>query len=162
MDKYFRTEDGERVNILDHCREVLAEHPDAEILVGTDSQNSKSKSYYSTAVVFRYGTRGAHYVYNNEIVPKIKDLFTRLFKECEYSVEIAEFISKNSAYKVSAIELDFNDFKKTKSTPLISATKGWCESLGYRAVLKSGEMIACKAADHIVRKIKEKRRKQAA
>ena len=152
MDRYFRTEQNERVNVIEHCREVLAKEPTARILIGTDSQNSKTHSKYSTVVVFRYGLRGAHYIYCNVKVPKIKDLFSRLFKECELSLDIAEFITKNSSYKIEAIELDFNDLKKTKSTPLISATKGWVESLGYKAILKSGEMIACKAADHICRR----------
>ncbi len=151
MDKYFRTEKGERVNVIEHCREILGQYPKAEILIGTDSQNSKSHSWYSTVIVYRYGTNGAHYVYNTIKVPKIKDLFSRLFKECELSVEIAEYISQYTSYKVGAIELDFNDFKSTKSTPLVSATRGWVESLGYKAVLKSGEMIACKAADHCCR-----------
>jgi len=151
MDKYFRKENGARVNVIEHCADILAEYPNAEILISTDSQNTKKESKYATVIVFRYGFKGAHYIYNKENFPKIRDLFSRLFKECELSLNIAEFITSNSAFRISAIELDFNDFKKTKSTPLISATKGWCESLGYRTILKSGEMIAAKAADHVCR-----------
>ena len=151
MGKYFQTERGERVNVIEHCRQVLGTYPDAKILIGTDSQNTKTSSRYSTVIVFRYGRSGAHYIFNTIKVPKIRDLFTRLFKECELSLEIAEHITYNSSYKVAGIELDFNDFKITKSTPLVSATKGWCESLGYTTILKSGEMIACKAADHCCR-----------
>lgn len=159
MDKYFKTEDGKRVHLVEHCREVLGTHPAAQILIGTDSQSGKKTTKYATVVVFRYGTRGAHYVYSVANFTKIRDIFSRLFKECELSLEIAEYITHNTSYRVAAIELDFNDFSVTKSTPLISATKGWCESLGYKAVLKSGEMIACKAADHVVRD-KGKRKKQ--
>lgn len=151
MDKYFRTEKGEKVNVIDHCKKILGTYPKAEILIGTDSQNGKTTSRYSTVIVFRYGACGAHYIYLTTKVPKIRDLFTRLFKECELSIEIAEYITENSSYKIAGIELDFNDFKVTKSTPLVSATKGWVESLGYKAILKSGEMIACKAADHCCR-----------
>lgn len=151
MEKYFRLESGEIVNVLDHCREILSKYPDAQILVGCDSQNTKIFTKYSVAIVFRYGNTGAHFIYQNIKVSKIRDLFNRLFKECELSLEIARYISENTAYKIAGIELDFNDFKKTKSTPLISATKGWCESLGFKAILKSGEMIACKAADRMCR-----------
>ena len=147
MEKYFRKESGDRVGLIDHCKEILGTHPNAEILIGCDSQNSKIWSRYSVAVVFRYGSSGAHYIYTNVKVPKIKDLFTRLFKECELSLEIADFITENTSYKIGAVELDFNNFKITKSTPLISATKGWVESKGYKLMLKSGEMIACRAAD---------------
>lgn len=151
MEKYFRLEGGEKVNVIDHCSKILGEYPNAEILIGCDSQNTKNNTKYSVVIVFRYGLKGAHYVYQNVKVPKIRDLFTRLFKECELSLEIAEYINNNTSYKVKAIELDFNDSKITKSTPLISATKGWCESLGYKVTLKSGEMIACKAADKCCR-----------
>lgn len=151
MEKYFRTDDGSRVDVIEHCSRILCAFPSAEILIGTDSQNEKKTTDYAVVIVFRYGNNGAHFIYNKIKVPKIKDMFTRLFKECELSVEIAEHISKNTSFKISALELDFNDFKKTKSTPLISATKGWGESLGYRVILKSGEMFACKAADHILR-----------
>lgn len=152
MEKYFRTEDGKVVNVIEHCRQVLGTYPAAQILIGTDSQNSKTHSKYSTVIVFRYGNIGAHYIFNTTKVSKIKDLFKRLFKECELSLDVAEYITNNTSYKVAAIELDFNDFKITRSTPLVSATKGWCESLGYKTILKSGEMIACKAADHCCRK----------
>lgn len=152
MEKYFKTEEGEIVNILEHCRKVLSLYPSAKILIGTDSQNTKVSSRYSTVIVFRYNLKGAHYIYNTTNIPKIKDLFSRLFKECELSIEIANYITEKTSYKIDGIELDFNDFKKTKSTPLISATKGWCESLGYRTILKSGEIIACKAADHCCRR----------
>lgn len=156
MKNYFRKENGEVVNLLTHCKEIMCKYPDAKILIGTDSQNTKLKSKYCVVVVFRYGSKGAHYIYKSIKVDKIKDMFTRLFKECEMSLEVAEFISKYSSYKIEAIELDFNDFKKTKSTPLVTATKGWCESLGYKTILKSGEMIAVKAADHECRKRNEK------
>lgn len=151
MEKYFKLESGERVNVIDHCSKILGEFPNTEILIGTDSQNGKKNSVYTTVIVFRYGFRGAHFIYNTVSIPKIKNIFTRLFKECEYSMEIAQFITDNTSYKIGAIELDFNDFKKTESTPLIAGTKGWCESLGYKVMLKSGEMYACKAADHVLR-----------
>ncbi len=156
MEKYFRKENGEVVSLIEHCKDVLGTEPNAEILIGCDSQNSKAWSYYAVAVVFRYGNRGAHYIYTVTKVPKIKDIFIRLFKECELSLEVADFISNNTAYKIAAVELDYNNFKITKSTPLVSATKGWVESKGYKAILKSDEVIACKAADKHSRKRKNK------
>lgn len=158
MEKYFKLVTGQKVNLIEHCSEILGKYPNAEILIGCDSQNHKQYTRYAVAVVFRYGLSGAHYIHTIVKVDKIKDLFTRLFKECELSLEVAQFITENTAYRVKAIELDFNNFKVTKSTPLISATKGWAESLGYKVVLKDGEMIACKAADkHARRKKRDKK-----
>lgn len=151
MEKYFRKESGEIVNVIEHCSDIISLYPDTKILIATDSQNNKTNSKYSTVIVFRYGMRGAHYIYSNSTFPKIRDLFTRLFKECELSLEIAEYIKENTIFKIEAIELDYNDIKSTKSTTLIPATRGWVESLGYKAILKSGEMIASKAADRCCR-----------
>lgn len=155
MKKYFKQENGDIIDLIEHCSEILGKYHDAEILIGTDSQNGKKKrggnTHYVTVVVFRYGYRGAHFIYQKSEVPKIRDIFKRLFKECELSVEVANYLNENTSYKIKAIELDFNDFKKTESTPLIAGTKGWCESLGYKVMLKSGDMYACKAADHVLR-----------
>lgn len=154
MEKYFKQIDGKRVNLIEHCSEILGKYPNAEILIGCDSQNHKQYTRYAVAVVFRYGISGAHYIFTIVKTDKIKDLFTRLFKECELSLEIANFITENTSYKVKAIELDFNNYTITKSTPLISATKGWCESLGYTVILKDGDKIASRAADKHCRKKK--------
>lgn len=158
MEKYFKLVTGERVNLIEHCSEILGKYPNAEILIGCDSQNHKQYTRYAVAVVFRYGISGAHYIFTIVKEDKIKDLFTRLFKECELSLETAQFITENTSYKVGAIELDFNNYAITKSTPLISATKGWCESFGYKVILKDGEKIASRAADkHCRRKKRDKK-----
>jgi predicted RNase H-related nuclease YkuK (DUF458 family) len=104
------------------------------------------------AVVLRYNKRGGHVLFNKFKVDRIRDHWTRLWKECEYSLEVAEWLSSNSPIKIEAIELDYNTAKITESTKLVSATRGWIESLGYRTKLKPDDMIACKAADAICRK----------
>jgi uncharacterized protein len=151
MDNYFRTEQNELVNVIEHTLKQIDEHKHVKIYVATDSQNFAESTVYATAIVFRYGLRGAHYIYSKLKVPRIKNTFERLFKEAELSIELAEHLTSTIPVAIEAIELDYNNKKITKSTPLISSTKGWAESLGYKVKVKPDEMIAAKAADHLCR-----------
>lgn len=152
MIRYFKKLDSnEIVDLLDYCVEKIAENKNVKIYIGTDSQNKKEHTVYTTAVVFRNEQRGAHFIYKKIRVPKIKDLFSRLYKECELSLEVVEWVKSNSALSIEAVELDYNNAKITKSTNLVAATRGWVESLGYTAKVKPEVLIAIKAADWICR-----------
>lgn len=151
--KYFKTlELGEKVELVDYVIQKLVENKHIKIYIGTDSQNYGGFTHYATCVVLRYNQRGGHVLYNKVKVPRIRDHWTRLWKECELSVEAANWLSDNSSIKVEFLELDYNTVKITESHKLVSATRGWVESLGYKCRLKPDEMIACKAADFICRK----------
>lgn len=151
--KYFKIlESSERVELLEYIVSKLKENPHIKIYIGCDSQNYGGFTHYAVAVVLRYNQRGGHVLFNKFKVARIRDHWTRLWKECEYSLEVANWLSEQAPIKIEAIELDFNTVKLTESHKLVSATKGWVESLGYKAKLKPEEMIACKAADVICRK----------
>lgn len=152
MNKYFNIlESKEKVDLLDYIVEKLREEPNIKIYVGTDSQNYGGYSHYATAVVLRYNQRGGHVLYQKIKVPRIRDHWTRLWNECQYSLDVALWLKENSPIQVEVIELDFNSVKLTESHKLVSATKGYVQSMGFNVRLKPDEMIACKAADHICR-----------
>ena len=151
MNKYFKTEEGLLVNVLEHTVDLLKSNPDMKIYIATDSQNYGANTVYATAIVFRFGLNGAHYVYNKQRIPRIRNHFNRLYKEGELTIECAEYITSNLSIKIHALEFDYNDAKKTASTSLVPIMKGWSESLGYQALTKPDIMIASKAADHLAR-----------
>lgn len=152
MNKYFKIlETKQKVDLLQYIVDKISENPHLKIYIGTDSQNFGRDTYYATAVVLRYNQRGGHVLYQTEKVPRIYNHWNRLWKECEKSVEVAQWLKESSSIGVECIELDYNTKKITESNKLVSATKGWVESLGYKARLKPDEMIACKAADHVCR-----------
>lgn len=151
MTKYFLTDEGKHVNLIDHIIEEVKENPYTKIYISTDSQNYGARTVFATAIVFRYGLRGAHYVYRKDRVPRIRDTFSRLWKEAEYTIEIAEYITSLVPVKIEALEFDYNNKKVTKSTNLVTSVTGWAKSLGYNALVKPDEMIAAKAADHVCR-----------
>lgn len=152
MVRFFKKgETNETVDLLDYCVDMIKINPNIKLFLGTDSQNRRHHTVYTTVIVFRFNKRGAHFIYRTIKVPRIRDRFTRLWRECEYSVEVAEWLKDNSAIRIEKIELDYNSLKQTESTALVKPTRGWCESLGYIAVTKPDELIAIKASDHCCR-----------
>lgn len=152
MIRYFNVlETNEKVDLLEYIAEKIKENPYIKIYIGTDSQNFGGYTHYATAVVLRYNQRGGHVLYKREKIGRIRDHFTRLWKECEYSLEVAQWLRDISAINVEAIELDYNSAKITESSKLVSATVGWCKGEGFNVKVKPDEMIAAKAADHVCR-----------
>jgi predicted RNase H-related nuclease YkuK (DUF458 family) len=155
MTKYFELEDRTLVNIIEHTRQQLLEYNSLKVYIGTDSQDyGKNKikiSRFATAIVYRYGNRGAHYVFCLEDVPKIRVMYNRLFEEAVRTIATADLITAEIPIAFEALEFDYNHIKKFKSHPLIANVKGWVTGLNYTPVFKSGNMWACKAADHICR-----------
>ena len=149
MEKYFRTEEGERVNIVEHTLQQIEKWPNLTIRIGTDSQNYSGITRYVTAIVYRYGNRGAHYIFFKEEVPRIKSEWNRLYDEGVRTVLAADLIISEIPIAVEALEFDYNDARKTLSSQLVDVFKNWGT---FKSVFKSGDMLACKAADHICRK----------
>lgn len=151
MDKYFRTEEGELVNIVEHTLQQIEKWPNLKIYIATDSQDKDGKSKFATAIVYRYGNRGAHYIFFREDVPRMRSMHTRLFEEAVRTIDTALLISEEIPVAFEGLEFDYNHIKKFKSHKLISEVKGWVQGLNMVPVFKSGQMIAAKAADHICR-----------
>lgn len=152
MEKYFKTQEGEKVNIIDHTLEQLNKWPNLKMYIGTDAQDYGKITRFATCIVYRYGHRGAHFIYLMEEVPTIRDLYTRLYQEGTRTVDVALLITEHlPAVTFEALEFDYSDIKKTKSTPVIQALKGWVRGLNMNASFKSGEQLATKAADHVCR-----------
>lgn len=149
MDKYFRTEEGERVNVVEHTLQQVEKWPNLTIRIGTDSQNYSGITRYVTAVVYRYGHRGAHYIFFREEVPRVRNEWNRLYDEGIRTVQAAEILTSEIPIAIEALEFDYNDNKKTLSSQLVNIFKNWGD---FKAAFKSGDMLACKAADHICRK----------
>lgn len=145
--KVFKTIQGDRVDVVKHTIKILKEHPNAEIHIGTDSQNNKHITKYATVIAYRYGSKGVHYIVYKQNIPRINDIFTRLWKETEMSLEIAEWLNQHVNVKIQ-IDMDYNSDEEYKSNKLISACKGWATSLGYIVNVKPDNQIATHAADH--------------
>ena len=159
MEKYFRTQQGKLVDILDYSVEQVSKNPHTKIYVGTDSQVYGADIKYTVCIVYRVGSRGAHYIYRNIIkdrpprdVPKEMQVGLRLNDEVYITMEVVQHILDNTSIKIEAVEFDFNDEEEHLSNKATSMATGWTKGLGLVPHIKPEELLACKAADHICRR----------
>ena len=143
----FKDINGNIIDPVDHTREIIRKNPFVEVHVGTDSQSLAKITQYITVIAYRFGNRGVHYILKKNGVPQIKDLWTRLWKETELSIDIAETIKK-SLNVIPEIDLDYNENESFKSNKLVNASKGLANSLGYKVNIKPHIQIATRAADY--------------
>lgn len=161
MDKYFRLEGGERVNIVEHTLEQVTKWPHLKVTIGTDSQDHGKKTRYVTAVVFRYGHRGAHYAYHREEVAKERTMYERLFNEAVRTIETAQMIDSEIPIAFEGLEFDYNEIPDFNSHKLLSQIKGWAMGLQYKPIFKSDQLMAVRAADHICKRRTKKGRRRS-
>lgn len=152
MEKYFKNVENQYVNVVKHTIEQLEKYPDLKIYIATDSQDD-DRTRFATCIVYRYGLRGAHYIFYKEEVPKIPVMYNRLFEEAVRTIAAADMLKKHiPTIQITALEFDYNQIPKYKSNMLVQQIGGWAVGLGYNAVFKGGEMIASKAGDHECRR----------
>ncbi len=146
--KMFKKVNGDGVgDVVKHTLTLLADNPQIEIHVGTDSQNIGNITSYSTVIAYKFGSRGVHYIVSSQKVPKISDQWSRLWREAELSIEVAQWLTQQISSIKLYIDLDYNSDENYFSNKLVSAAKGWATSLGYSVNIKPSEQIATKAAD---------------
>lgn len=149
MIKIFKKESGEIVgDIIEYTIKILREHKDVKIFVGTDSQNKKYNTTYVTCVAYKYGTRGAHFVYYRDNIKKMRDRRTRLWGEVERSIEVARHLEANNL-KVECVEFDFNEKELARSHDMVAAACGYATGYGFKSNVKPETQSACRASDHM-------------
>ena len=145
--RLFKNIKGERIDPIAHTLKILKDYPNVQIHIGSDSQNIGKKTRYATVIAYRYGSRGVHYILSKKNEALLKDMWSRLWKEAEMSIDVAEWLTNQISVRVE-IDMDYNSDENFKSSKLISATKGWANSLGYKVNVKPNNQIATKAADY--------------
>lgn len=141
----------ETVNLLGYVNHVLEKNPDTKIYIGCDSQTYASKTVYVTTVVFRYENRGAHVIYQKEIVPRVKDLWSKLWGELQRSIDVAGYLKVEGKIEIYQIDLDYNSNPKHKSNVIVKTAIGYMESMGYNYAVKPQTLIAISVANELCR-----------
>lgn len=158
MERYFRTEKGQLVDIIDYAANQIKLNPTTKIIIGCDSQVHGPKITYVLCIIFRFGANGAHGIHKRikedrppKNVPQGEQVLERLSNEVYKTMELAQYISDNSSIKIHAVEFDFNEEEIHMSNKLIAMATGWAKGLGYNVRVKPEELLACKYADYLCR-----------
>lgn len=168
MKEKFKKLGGEQIaDVGAYIRDYLKVYPQTSIYVGTDSISKRGKVNYATVIALYDEIRkdGVHYIFKRDKEIGKVDIFSRMWREVEKSIEVAEYLEieldghlkrhtiedlmvmKNPAggyYKVNqnklcVIDVDINTDPgggKNKSYVAYEAAKGWLVGLGYRARFK--------------------------
>ncbi|MDG1262648.1 MAG: ribonuclease H-like YkuK family protein [Flavobacteriales bacterium] len=136
-----------RFDFAQYINSFWKTYPHCELHIGCDSQNFKTYTVYVTTIVFRFPEAGAHVIYRKERVPKILDMWTKLWGETERSVALADAIRSECGIKVKQIDLDFNTNPAFPSNKLLSASAGYANSMGFNCKAKPNLLMAVWAAN---------------
>ena len=137
-------------DIQKYINDVIMLFPETKIYVGTDSQNSSRMTTYATVIVLHFNEndngKGAHVIYCKELMPKIRDKYTRLWGEVERSLEVSNIL-KGYNISVKNVDLDFNEDPKYKSNDILRAAVGYVEASGFIPRWKPHNAFSVRVAD---------------
>lgn len=139
-------------NIVDldtYLGEYLSKNPDAQIIIGCDSKNRENETVYGLVIVLYKAKKGGHVLYAKQRIPRIRDRWSRLWREVELSVALANELQEKGFPKAQFIDLDLNPDPRYKSNDVVRAAVGLVESMGYKARTKPFSLCASYAADKV-------------
>jgi hypothetical protein len=149
MERTFRSLSNEKVvDLIPYLKEKLSESDNIAIYIGCDSQNIGGKTVYACVIVLHYGNNGGHVLYSRMKVDRIRERFTKLWKEVEISMEVAEYLNENGI-RAKYIDIDLNPDPRYGSNNVLRAALGFVESYGYTARCKPESFAASCAADRL-------------
>jgi predicted RNase H-related nuclease YkuK (DUF458 family) len=151
-------------NLENYIKNYLEDHPNYEIFIGTDSQRKKRRRIgFVTTICFRQKEitdknnntipgKGVHIIHKRINDKFTKDLFAKLWKEVEMSIETANEVCEYIDKDLVTIDLDLNSLKKWESNVAHDAAKGYVTGLGFKVRTKPDGWAATRASDHLSKK----------
>jgi hypothetical protein len=149
--KFKKLTEAKSFEVAQYVKDYLARHEglDIKIYLGCDSQTKGEKTTYATTIVFHVASTGCHVIYQKEVVPVIRDMWERLWKECEKSINVALYLRENGI-EIDTIDLDYNIDPSNESSKLVKAAVGFVTGCGFKARCKPDLLPGVYAADDIV------------
>jgi predicted RNase H-related nuclease YkuK (DUF458 family) len=135
------------VDLIERIEAFKSSHPDMEVYIGCDSQNYRGHTVYVRAVVLRVPGAGAHVLFQREKIPPVKDLWSRLWREIEQSLEVASFVRENTGIEVKQVDLDLNENPEFPSNKVLKAARGYVAGMGFNPQAKPAMLPATWAAN---------------
>lgn len=144
----FKKVNGEIIeDIKEYINNYIVEYPDVELYIGTDSEQNRTYTTYVTVIGLLRPRKGVHIIFKKIKVKKIKDIFSRLWNEVEYSKIIAEDLKDIN--KNITVHIDINNDNREKSNMVHDSAVGYLKGLGYMVESKPNSWLASKAADKL-------------
>lgn len=124
--KKFKKFGGEKIpDIVEYIMEIYERQPNITISIGNDSvQKSRRTMYANTLMIYNKTIKnGAHCVFYRESVPKIYDIFTRLYNEATYMNSLGNWLS-NELKSAGYVRKDLDEFQRKAYKFMIQKEEG--------------------------------------
>lgn len=150
LDK-FKNFNGERIdNLAAYVRDHVRGINEKRIFVGSDSQVYRDHTMYAVAVCMYNVGNGAHVVYAREkVFEQTLDLHTRLWKEVERTVEVADHLRNGVSDVEIDTHFDVNPDDQFASHIVYQAAIGYAKGAGFNFNVKPNSFAATCAADRL-------------
>lgn len=173
MQHVFKKFGGEQIQDLKaYLQNLVVENPSLYICVGCDSKQMRGSTLYVIAITIHSPLyrNGAHVIFSRVKEKKVRDDFTRLWKEAEYLVEVADVahhalqevgyvrkemdnakgvlrICSDGFYKLVELHVDYNEKSRYLSNKVYQSAIPWLKGLGFKTMGKPDAPAASCAAD---------------
>lgn len=170
LERKWKTLNGETVSLRETIELEMSSFPDAEVHIGSDSQQMGKQTEYVTVCIVHRPGKGGRVFFTRERVPRIRELRERLWNEVWRSTQLAMELTntpdivpqmQNGSIVVAAIHIDANVDPKYKSSQYVEQLVGLVMGSGFSAIVKPEAWAASHAADHAVKGKNENRKPHA-
>ncbi|AKL96273.1 hypothetical protein CACET_c28280 [Clostridium aceticum] len=140
--------------VCEKIKEYTGDKAEYVISVGTDSQNVDGYTKMVSVIALVRKRKGGIFFYDIKKIKKIKNLRQKIFKETQFSIELAskvmEFINQNHIKASLEIHVDIGSQGDTKY--LIKEIVGWVMGSGFKCCMKPDSYASTGVADKISKK----------
>lgn len=167
IEKKWKTLAGEDIDLRSTIEAEMRLHSDLEVTIASDSQQRGQSTEYVTVVTMIRPGKGGRVLFNREMIPRVRELRERLWKETWRSTELAmeltetPDIGSRTPIEIHAIHIDANVDPKHKSSKYVEELAGLVIGQGFKAVVKPEAWAASHAADHAVKHKNERNKPHA-
>lgn len=138
-------------DVKGYITDYINTNGNVKLYVGCDSKQSGDFTTYAVSAVLYKKGLGGHVIYFIDKVPRIRDMFTKLWGEVERTKEFLEYLGDDLKPLVEEVHLDLNSKPTHKSNMVYDGGIGLINSMGYKAVGKPASWSASYCADRILK-----------
>jgi predicted RNase H-related nuclease YkuK (DUF458 family) len=138
-------------DIKGYISDYISNNGNVRLYIGCDSKQSGDFTTYAVSAVLYKKGLGGHVVYFMEKVPRIRDMFTKLWGEVERTKDFLEYLGDDMKPFVEEVHLDLNSKPTHKSNMVYDGGIGLISSMGYKAIGKPNGWCASYVSDRVLK-----------
>ena len=121
-----------------------------KVYVGSDSMMHAGQSCFVCVIALHSrDTKIARYFYKKLRLPNddLKNLQTRIFKEVQYSVAVADYLRRKLPDAYIEVHVDIGTTTKSLTRKFVNVIRGWVVGSGFKFKFKPDSWAASSVAD---------------